>query len=339
MKINILGSGSWGTALSIVLSRNGHEVALLGRDQDEVDSITGMRENLRYLPGFMIPKNVTPKLIDDGLPECDYWVVAVPSSAFEQVTRLITEPNPRIVIATKGLIPTTGQVLSDYITDHHPGSMVGAISGPNLAVELARGAPTVAVAAGPTEQDAEKIALLFNCPNFRVYLSDDLKGIEIAGALKNVLAISAGMSDGLGFGDNTKAALLARGLYEMTKLGTAMGARPDTFFGVAGVGDLIATAVSKLSRNYRFGFAVGEGHSRDTALTEVGQTVEGIPTSEAAVILSRKLMVMTPIFEATHAVIHEKMEVRQCVEMLMDKLPRKEGLMQFLQETIKPCSS
>jgi len=339
MKVNVIGSGSWGTALSIVLARNGHDVLLMGRDQDEVDSITSRRENLRYLPGFIIPQSVHAVLAEDELPDADYWVIAVPSASFESVIRKIKQPNAKIVVASKGVIPTTGQVLTDYTLDHHPDAVVGAISGPNLAMELARGAPTVAVAAGPNEQEAEKIALLFNCPTFRVYLSDDLKGIGIAGALKNVLAISAGMSDGLGFGDNTKAALLARGLYEMTKLGTAMGARPDTFFGVAGVGDLIATANSKLSRNYRCGFALGEGMSLDMVLSEVHQVVEGIPTSEAVVILARKLGVIAPIMEATHAAIHGKLDVREGVEMLMDKLPRKEGLYQFLQETIKPCSS
>lgn len=327
MKVAVLGAGSWGTALSVLLARNGHDVALVGRDEDEIGSIRAHRENSRYLPGFAIPDSVQVRLFSDDLGPHDLWVVAVPSGAVRQVAHVVRQPDALVVVASKGLEPGTSSLLSDVVSQALPTAKVGALSGPNLAVELVRGIPTVAVAACADDVAAEFFARAFNCPSYRVYLSDDLPGVELAGALKNVLAISAGMSDGLGYGDNTKGALVARGLYEMTKLGVAMGARMDTFFGIAGVGDLFATANSKLSRNYRVGRALGEGRELQQALDEIGQVAEGVTTASAAAMLARRCGVQTPIMEATEAVLRGRLRPKDGVAMLMERMPKREGFL------------
>ncbi|MCE9559045.1 MAG: NAD(P)-dependent glycerol-3-phosphate dehydrogenase [Armatimonadetes bacterium] len=335
MRITVFGSGSWGTALSIILARNGHDVAMLGRNPEEVESILNHRENLQYLPGFAIPDSVKPGLISDPTEASDAWILAVPTVSIPQVLPHIVGDSPIIIVASKGLIPGSGQIISDYVQDHIPSAQVAAISGPNLAVEIARGVPTLAVVASPDEQLAERIALLFNCPKYRIYISDDLRGIEVAGALKNVYGLTAGIADGLGYGDNTKGALLSRALYEMVKLGVPMGGRVDTFFGIAGVGDLFATANSKLSRNYRCGFALGQGHSLERALDEVGQIVEGVPTCEVASARARVLGVNAPIIECTYNVVMGRLQPRDGVALLMEKLPRREGVLSALEDSFK----
>jgi glycerol-3-phosphate dehydrogenase (NAD(P)+) len=324
MKVTVLGAGSWGTALSVLLARNSHDVTLAGRDPEEIGFIRAKRENIKYLPGFMLPQTVIPTLIDDCGPS-DAWVVAVPANAVSSVTGAIKGEAPSIVVASKGLEPGTGAMVSEIVQREIPTAKVAAISGPNLAVEIMRGVPTAAVVASAEPGLAELGAQWFNCKTFRAYISDDLIGVELAGALKNVLAISAGMSDGLGFGDNTKGALVARGLLEMTRLGTALGACATTFFGIAGVGDLFATANSKLSRNYRVGFALGQGSRLADILGELGQVAEGVGTAEAAMILARRHSITVPIFEMTDAVIRGRLQPREGVTMLMDRMPKCEG--------------
>lgn len=326
MTVAVLGAGSWGTALALILARNGHEVALLGRAEDEIAGIAQRRENLRYLPGFALPDAVRPGLLEDGCPGADFWVIAVPSGAVRDVLGAMPE-GALTVIASKGLDPVTARPLCDTVRDARPDATIAALSGPNLAVELARGVPTAAVSACADETAATCVREAFMCATFRVYLSDDLIGVELAGALKNVLAIGAGVSDGLGYGDNTKGALLARGLREMAELGLAYGGKMDTFFGVAGVGDLFATAASRLSRNYRVGRALGEGKALDQALREIGQVAEGVPTSEAAVRLARERNVETPIFEVVDAILRERLQPRDGVARLMERTPKREGVL------------
>ena len=324
MTITVLGAGSWGTALSVLLARNGHEVTLAGRDQEEIAFIQSRRENIKYLPGFALPQSVVPSMMSE-CKESDAWVVAVPAKAVASITGAICGDSPTVVLASKGLEPGTGALVSEIIQRDLPQARIAAISGPNLAVEIMRGVPTAAVVASTEEGVAERGAQWFNCKSFRAYISDDLVGVELAGALKNVLAISAGMSDGLGFGDNTKGALVARGLLEMTRLGVALGAKPATFFGIAGVGDLFATANSKLSRNYRVGFALGQGGRLQDILGELGQVAEGVGTAEAAMLLARKNAIQVPIFEMTDAVIRGRMQPLEGVTMLMDRMPKCEG--------------
>ncbi len=326
MKVTVIGAGSWGTALSLLLGRNGHDVLLLGRDPEGVEALKARRENLRYLPGFLLPKCVRYATLDESHESADMVVIAVPSSAVHEVLPGVRSEGP-IVVASKGLNAVTDGVLSDMVASAFPEATVGVLSGPNLAVELAQGIPTVAVAACTDEASAARIRDAFMCPTYRVYISDDVKGVELAGALKNVLAIGAGISDGLGFGDNTKGALMARGLNEVAQIGLALGARLDTFLGIAGVGDLFATATSRLSRNYRVGRALGEGKELNQALAEIGQVAEGVPTCEVAVRLARRLGTPAPICEATYAVLHSRVTARRAVTELMERIPRKEGVL------------
>jgi glycerol-3-phosphate dehydrogenase (NAD(P)+) len=326
MQIAMIGAGAWGTALAILLARNGHEVALYAHSEEEMEVLANHRENLHFLPGFAIPEEVTFSLARAGIAAADLVVMAVPSGAVREASAFIRAENPIVVIASKGLEVTTGKLLSDVVLDVLPQSRVGAISGPNLAVEIVRGIPTAAVAAFPDDGDAELVRRAFKCRTFRVYISDDVIGIQMAGALKNVIAIAAGISDGLGFGDNTKGALVARGLREMTLLGVSRGARQETFMGIAGIGDLFATAASPLSRNYRVGRALGEGRELGEILETLGHVAEGVPTTQAAAILAHELGVKTPVMDAIRAVLDGKMRPIEGVGLLMERDTPDEGL-------------
>lgn len=322
----VLGAGSWGTALALLLARNGHEVTLVGRNPTDLISLADRHENAHYLPGFELPASVQIASFTSPPEGADLWVVAVPSGAVEEALEAISGLTPDVLIASKGLDRKTASPLSDVVAARFPSARVGALSGPNLAVELARGVPSVCVCASHDPAFAEAVSRAFIGPTFRVYISDDLVGVELAGALKNVMAISAGVSDGLGFGDNTKAALIARGLLEMTRLGIAMGAKPETFFGIAGVGDLFATSNSTLSRNYRVGRALGEGRTLCEALEAIGQVAEGVATSYAAAELAARHEVDMPIFLATQKVISGELAPQHGVSMLMERGPKREGL-------------
>lgn len=326
MSIAVLGAGSWGTALAILISRNGHDVVLHGRNEEEIDVMRRLRENLRYLPGFALPENVRPTFDPSEIGDHEMWIIAVPSGAVRRTLAMVVGQSPLLVMASKGLEASTAKLMSEVATEVIPTARVGAISGPNLAVEIVRGVPTAAVAASTQADAAEKIRERFMCRTFRVYESDDIVGVELAGALKNVLAIAAGMSDGLGFGDNSKGALLARGVKEMVLLGRAMGARAETFLGIAGIGDLFATAVSRLSRNYRVGFGIGQGRKLDEILHEIGQVAEGVSTCESAMVLSRRHQVPLPIFEAIEGVLRQRLTPIQGVSQLMERTTKDEGL-------------
>jgi glycerol-3-phosphate dehydrogenase (NAD(P)+) len=324
MEVAVLGAGSWGTALALLLARNGHIVHLSGRDPEEMESLRLRRENFRYLPGFALPEEVRVHELHETVGAVDFWVVAVPSGAVREVCPLILGEKPCVLVSSKGLEPGSGQILTQVVTEACPGAEVGVISGPNLAIELVRGIPTAAVVSFPCEETAERIRSAFLSRTYRVYIGSDIVGVELAGALKNVLAIGAGMIDGLGFGDNTKGAFLARGLHEIACLGIAMGARLETFFGVAGVGDLFATANSRLSRNYRVGFGLGQGRELKDVLEELGQVAEGVSTSDSALMLVRRHNVEAPILEATNAVLHHHLRPLDAVSRLMERMPKHE---------------
>lgn len=319
MNVVVLGFGSWGTSLAILLGRNGHAVTMLGRSEEELAMLTTQRENLRYLPGFRIPSEVSFGLLDHAVIEAEMTVVAVPSGAVRDVLTLVRGHHPLVVVAAKGLEAVTGRLMTEVVSEALPDAQTGVLSGPNLAVEIARQIPTVAVAAFADAQAAATTRDAFMAPAFRVSVSDDVIGVELAGALKNVLAIGAGMSDGLGFGDNTKGAFLSRGLMEMARLGLAMGARLESFLGPAGVGDLFATAASTLSRNYRVGRALGEGKSLKEAQEALGQVSEGVPTSEATQILARQHGIDMPVFAAVDAVLTGRIAPRKAVALLMER--------------------
>lgn len=313
----MLGAGSWGTALAVLLARNGNEVALWGRDETEVEDIRARRENSRYLPGVEIPDNVTVGDVGDA----DFWVIAVPSDAVREVASRLP-PQALVVIASKGL-EAGGKRMSEVVREVRPDARVCALSGPNLAVEIARGVPTATVIASD-DSHAEAVRDRFMCRTFRVYTSNDVIGVELGGALKNVLAIGAGVSDGLGFGDNTKGAFIARGLHEMCALGEALGARRETFMGLSGVGDLFATAVSRLSRNYRVGFSLGQGASLEAAVAEIGQVAEGVPTSAAAIALAAQHGVDVPVMQSVCKVLSGEISPLDGVSMLMERTAKTE---------------
>jgi glycerol-3-phosphate dehydrogenase (NAD(P)+) len=326
MRVCVLGAGSWGTALSILLARNGHDVQLWGRDEEEIDAMASVRENLHYLPGFVLPKEITPTSDEFKIEEADLWVVAIPSPGVRDSLRLIRGATPLVVMASKGLEPISAELLETVVAEVVPGSRRAVLSGPNLAVEIVRGIPTAAVAAARDEADADAVRNAFTCRTFRVYVSTDVVGVSLSGALKNVLAIAGGVSDGLGFGDNTKGALLARGLREMILLGLAMGGRIESFIGLAGVGDLFATAVSRLSRNYRVGRALGEGRTLQQALAEIGQVAEGVETAGVVLKLARQHQVQMPVFEAADAVLKDALKPADAVGLLMERMTRTEGI-------------
>ena len=325
MDAAVIGAGSWGTALAVLLARNGLEVTLFGRDHEEITIMRHTRENMKYLPGFVFPKEMTVDELKNykGAPVA---YIALPSSAIRVVFAELGGETPILIMATKGLEMETGKVVTTIAEECFPNAKVGVVSGPNLAVEIVQGIPTAAVGASKDPAVADRIRGNLNSPSFRVYASDDVIGVEIAGALKNVLAIGGGISDGLGFGDNTKGALLARGLKEMITYGLAHGGRLETFIGIAGVGDLFATASSKLSRNYRLGYALGSGKHVAEALKEIGQVAEGINTAEAVMHVARQEGIQIPVFEMIDAVVREKLAPRGAVALLMERFTREEGL-------------
>lgn len=328
MIVRVVGAGSWGTAIALLLGRRGVPVVLVGREGDDLETLQARRENLRYLPGFPLPHCVEVRSFTQGEVEAEsITVLAVPSSAVAQVIPMIPGPELSqtrgVVIASKGLDPVSQSVLSE-----HPSlaaDRVAVLSGPNLAREVAQGIPTVAVVASSDAQLAAHLRDLFASRSFRVYSSTDVRGVELAGALKNVYAIGGGMSDGLGYGDNTKGALLARGLNEMARLGVAMGGRLETFLGIAGVGDLFATACSELSRNYRVGKMVAEGRPLSAVLTDLGQVAEGVSTAKVAVALGHKHNTEMPICQAIDAVLNGMMPAQRAVQELMEREPKSEG--------------
>lgn len=334
MKIAIIGAGSWGTALSIILARNGNEVVLFGRNTEETGHLQTHRENLRYLPGFVLPELVQAVHLGDPSPfpvsELTTLILAVPSSAAHDAltawTKAYGAPTQKVVIASKGLEAVTGRLMSEVVEEFAAPESIGVMSGPNLAVEIVRGIPTAAVVAFPKLETGDAIRAAFASSSFRIYLSTDVTGIELSGALKNVLAIAAGMSDGLGFGDNTKGALLARGMREMLLLGRALQASPETFLGIAGLGDLFATASSVLSRNYRVGYSLAKGSTLTESLEQIGQVAEGVPTARAVSLLARKHQVSLPIFEGIEQVLAGKLTAKTGVAQLMERNTPQEGI-------------
>ena len=320
--IAVLGAGSWGTALAILLARNGHRTLLWGRDEAALAAVTRSGSNEKYLPGQRFPDRlaVEPDL-SRALDAANGCLLAVPSHAFEEsVAGLSKMPaiGQGLLWATKGLDPASGRLLHEVAAELLPsGAPLGVISGPTFAGEVARSLPTaVTLAATDAGFAAEWAARLAN-PRFRVYTSDDLAGVQIAGAVKNVLAIAAGIADGLGFGANTRAALIARGLSEMVRLGEAAGGRTATFMGLAGLGDLVLTCTDDQSRNRRFGLAIAKGVSPGEAAAAVGQVVEGVETSAQVMSLARRFGVEMPICEQVRAVVTGVSSAGEAVEALL----------------------
>jgi len=316
----VFGSGSWGTTLAVVLARKGEDVALLTRTAAEADALRLAGENQRFLPGVPFPPHLTVSADRGLLAEAATLTLAVPSQDISEAAGYVAghlAPGALVVSASKGLAEGPCR-LSEAIADVLPNPLA-AISGPNLAREIARGLPATTVAASADDTVAAQVQRLFTGSTFRVYTSTDIVGVELGGALKNVVALAAGVADGMQQGDNAKAALITRGLAEMSRLGQALGADPLTFAGLAGMGDLVATCSSPYSRNRRLGEQLARGHSLDKAQREVGQLAEGVPTTRAAVELGRQHGVDMPIAVQMHAVLFEGKDPRQAVLDLMQR--------------------
>jgi glycerol-3-phosphate dehydrogenase (NAD(P)+) len=330
--VTILGAGSWGTTLAWLLGGKGLPVRLWGRDADHLEEITRSGENARYLPGLRLPEAVKPVPEPvDALAGARTVVVAVPAKAVRETLAHAAAHLPEeaaLVLAAKGLERDTGRRLSEVageVLGPEARGRIAVLSGPNLSGEVVRMVPTATVISCPDEALSRELQETFGTAFFRVYTNRDTPGVELGGALKNPVAIAAGIGDGLGYGENTKASLLTRGLAEMTRLGVAAGARAETFSGLSGLGDLLATAHSPLSRNYRVGLALGRGETVGQAAESVRQVAEGIPTAEAACRLASSLGVEVPIMEELRAVLYEAKPVVEAVSVLMSRPYRDEG--------------
>lgn len=319
-KVTILGGGSWGIALAILLCNNGHEVTIWSAVSDELKMLRENHEH-RMLPGVRIPDEIgyTP---DDreGVVGKDLLIMAVASSytraTAHRIAPLVVQ-GQRIVNVAKGIEESTLMTLSEVIEQEIPQADVAVLSGPSHAEEVSRGLPTTIVAGAKSRETAEYIQNLFMSEAFRVYTSPDILGMELGGALKNVVALAAGIADGLGYGDNTKAALITRGIAEIARLGTAMGGKFETFCGLSGIGDLIVTCASMHSRNRRAGILIGQGKSYEEAMKEVQMVVEGVYSAKAAMGLAEKYHVQLPIIEQVNAVLFEGKDAAQAVKDLM----------------------
>jgi len=321
--VAILGAGSWGTALAVVLGRAGVAVRLWGRRPELVRLLAKERVNHQYLPDITLPDSVEPReKMERALAGAGAAVLAAPAVGMRDLARQLLpllQDGQMPITAAKGLEEDTGLRMSEVIAQEIPGAgeTVVAMSGPNLAVEVARGIATTTVVACRNPDLAQRAQALFMQPSFRVYTNPDVIGVELGGALKNVIAIGAGISDGLGFGDNSKAALATRGLAEITRLGAALGARPETFRGLAGIGDLMATCASRHSRNHQVGFLLAQGRPLSEILAAMDQIAEGVPTTRAALMLAKKAGVEMPIAAAIRAVLFEGLPPRDAVASLM----------------------
>ena len=327
-KVSIIGAGSWGVSLSVLLTSNGHEVTVWSPFQEEIDFLNKYREHKDKLPGVKVPDPVRfTSNIEVCLKEHDYIVVVVPSQAVRATARLLApyvSENDIVVMCSKGLEENTGLRLSQVVLGEIPKVKYVALYGPSHAEEVAVGIPTTVVAVSEDIEAAKKVQDLFMSPVFRVYTGSDLIGAEIGSALKNVIALCAGISDGLGYGDNSKAALITRGITEIARLGTKMGADPKTFSGLTGIGDLIVTCTSKHSRNWQAGNLSGRGYSVEEALKKVKMVVEGVSATRAAKELAEKYNVSMPIIREAYSILFESKDCRQAVYDLMTRSRKHE---------------
>jgi len=317
MNITVLGAGAWGTALARILAQRDHRVTLWDFFPATVEGIRATGRNERYLPGVELPASLRAEAdAAKAVAGAELVVVAAVSKAFRDVTRSLGAFDGIVVSVTKGIEFETGMTMTDILNETAPRSRVVAMSGPTLALEVARGVPTAIVAASTDEAAAQKVQSLFHSPAFRVYTSTDVHGVELGGALKNVIAIGAGVCDGLGFGDNSKAALVTRAIAELRRLGVACGAQAETFSGLSGMGDLMVTCFSKLSRNRGFGERLGKGEKAEAIVASMTAVAEGYPTARAARELARRHNVVTPIMGEVFAMLYEGKDVRQAVRDL-----------------------
>ena len=327
MKVAVVGAGSWGTGLAAHLARSGHAVSLWSRDPAQAHEIRDRHQSSRYLPGITLPALGATSDLAEAARDAEIAIVAVPSEFCRGTLRAL-RPHlgaaTTLVSATKGLELGTLRRMSEVAAEEAPGHPVAVLSGPSFALEVAQGQPTTVVVAASALAGAEAVQRAVSTRSFRAYSSDDVIGVELGGALKNVIAIAAGIVGGLGYGHNTVAALITRGLAEISRLAVALGARPDTLSGLAGLGDLVLTCTGDLSRNRRLGHALGAGHSVGEALAELHMVAEGVRTTQAACALAERAGVEMPIAQQMRAVLYEGKPPREGVEELMLRTLKRE---------------
>lgn len=320
-KVSVIGAGSWGTALSILLVNNGHQTVLWSHRKEQAEELRCQREHKTKLPGVQLPQELEITWdLKEALAGCDVAVLAVPSVAVRQTAakmKPFVKPGQLIVNVAKGVEEKTLLTLTEMIEEEIPDACACVLSGPSHAEEVSRELPTTCVVGAKDRKTAEYLQNIFMNPVFRVYISPDILGIELGGALKNVIALAAGIADGLGYGDNTKAALITRGITEIARLGIVMGAKAETFYGLSGIGDLIVTCASKHSRNRKAGFLMGQGKTRSEAMEEVQMVVEGVYSAKAGMELAEKYQVEMPIIHQVNQVLFEDKDPAEAVQELM----------------------
>lgn len=327
----VIGAGAWGTALAMAMARNGHEIWLWGRDQQHREAMKADGGNARYLPGTQFPSSL--KVVDDlsaALANCQHLMVSVPSVAFASVIEQAKQslsPGVPVSWATKGLTPDTGDFLYDtakaILGDSHS---LAVVSGPSFAAEVANNLPTAVTVASPDTDFANALASLLHSATFRAYTSDDVLGAQIGGTIKNVLAIGTGISDGLGYGANARAALITRGMAEIRRFAAAIGAHKETMFGLSGIGDLILTCTDNQSRNRQLGLAIGSGLSVSEAVEKVGKTVEGMYAAKEVLKRAEALNIEMPIVEQVFKILFEGYDPRESVHALLTREQKSEQI-------------
>ncbi|MBU3950492.1 MAG: NAD(P)-dependent glycerol-3-phosphate dehydrogenase [Proteobacteria bacterium] len=325
-RIGVVGAGSWGTALAKLLADKGFVLDLWAFEPEVKEQIEQEKENKIFLPGFVLPKNIIPSNdLEIVVKDKDLVLVVVPSHCMRDISmkmKAFIGPDTIVVTATKGIENKTHQTMTDILSeiiDFIPKENFAVLSGPSFAKEVAAKVPTVVAAASTSRQTGEYVQEIFSCPTFRVYVNDDPIGTQIGGAMKNVLAIAAGICDGMNMGLNSRAALITRGLTEMNRLGTRMGADPLTLSGLAGVGDLLLTCTGALSRNYTVGKQIGQGKRLEEIISEMRMVAEGVKTTRSVYNLSKKLGVDLPICDEVYAVLFEDRPVAETVARLMNR--------------------
>lgn len=319
MKVTVLGAGAWGTALAKILAELGHETTIWGRDAAKLKAIEESRRNERLLPGVELPETLRFDPEINAAKRAELIVVSIPSQGLGDVVEQLPDYEGIMISTTKGVDFASGLTMSGIIRQRCPKAKVAALSGPTIAVEVAHHSPSAIVAASESSQVAEIVQKLFSTPTFRVYSSTDLRGVELGGALKNVFAIAAGAGDGLGFGDNAKAALITRSIAEMRRLGAACGVQPETFAGLSGLGDLTVTCFSRHSRNRTFGERLGRGEALQTVLDSMVSVVEGYPAARSVWKLAQDAGIESPVIDEVHLALYEGKDVRLAVRDLMTR--------------------
>lgn len=323
--VAVIGAGSYGTALAFCLSRNRHPTYLWGRNAQSIEKMQQQRCNAQYLDNFTFPESLHPSSdLADSITKSTYILIVVPSHAFADTLQMVAKhitPKHKIIWASKGLEPGTGRLLQSVASDILPAdTALGVLSGPTFAAEMAAGLPTAITLSSNSDAINQEFANLLHDPKrFRVYLNEDLIGVQLGGAVKNVIAIGAGLADGLGFGANARTALITRGLAEMKRLGLSLGAQSETFMGMACLGDLVLTCTDNQSRNRRFGLALGQGMSVDAAIESIGQVVEGYRNTDEVHILSKKQGIEMPISEQIYKVLYEGKSAKEAAIALLGR--------------------